>query len=115
MKNSDLAKFQKYYNSLNLEEQEKVFKELKRKAVNSLTGNKGSVTGIISQCCSCIDKGKLIYCFNLQDSKKLFIYYIKSEDEEEIFKIGNIISADVFKKENSYHVENIVLKAKFEN
>ena len=53
------------------------------------------------------------YCFNLKDSKKLFIYRLKSEDEEKIFKEGNIVSLTAHLEQNSYIVDLITLKEQF--
>lgn len=108
-------KWRKKFNSLSDEQREKALKENHDYIVKKLTGTKDPIIGTISQYCSCFENGRILYCFNLHNSEKLFIYYIKSEDEEKIFKEGNIVSIAVHPEHNSYIVDSITLKAEFKN
>lgn len=99
------------FNSLSDEEKEKVLKENHDYIVKNLTGTKDPIIGTISQYCSCFENGETLYYFNLQDSKKLFIYYLKSVEEEKIFKEGNIVSLTAHIEHNSYIVDSLTLKA----
>lgn len=109
MKDSKVAKWNNNFNKLSDKEKEKVLKENKEYIIKNLIKPNDCVIGIISQYCSCFDDGKISYYFNLKDSKKLYIYYIKSEEEEKIFKEGNTVSFKAHIEHNSYIVDSITL------
>ena len=113
MKDSQFMKWKNHFNKLTPEEKEKVLAENKEYIIDKLTNSNTPIVGAISQFCSCFESGKISYCFNLKDSKKLFIYRLKSEDEEKIFKEGNIVSLTAHLEQNSYIVDLITLKEQF--
>lgn len=111
MKTSNFMKWKKKFNSLSEAEKEKELKENLKQAVKNSTDITACVKGTISQFCSCFDNGKILYCFNLKESKKFFLYYLKNEEEEKIFKEGNVVILNAHIEHNSYTVDSIELKS----